>query len=95
MLDSGEGESGEGSGTHPLIEGLNREARKAVTLLLTDPHPEYLFVHTYNINIQMINSHKLVFVSLICLCSTFCIISLSAGPLLLVSKTSMKRYTQN
>lgn len=42
MIDRREEESGEGSVTDPLLEGLNREARKVVTILLTESHPDSL-----------------------------------------------------
>lgn len=41
LLDSREEESGEGSVTDPLLEGLNRDTGKVVTLLLTESHPDY------------------------------------------------------
>lgn len=41
LLNSREDESGEGSVTNPLLEGLNREMRKVVMLLLTESHPDY------------------------------------------------------
>lgn len=40
MIDRRGEESGEGSVTDPLLEGLNREARKVVTILLTESHPD-------------------------------------------------------
>ncbi|CAG04339.1 unnamed protein product [Tetraodon nigroviridis] len=46
MIDRREEESGEGSATHPLLEALNREPRKVVTVLLTESHPDSLFLCT-------------------------------------------------
>eukprot|EP00066_Takifugu_rubripes_P012493 XP_011601759.1 PREDICTED: probable crossover junction endonuclease EME2 isoform X1 [Takifugu rubripes] len=45
LLNSREDGSGEGSVTNPLLEGLNREMRKVVMLLLTESHSDYLRTH--------------------------------------------------
>lgn len=42
MIDRGEKESGEGSVTDPLLEGLNRKAGKMVTILLIESLPDSL-----------------------------------------------------
>lgn len=44
MLDSEGEETGVGSFLSPLFECLNRDAKKVVTLLVTDPHPDYRLV---------------------------------------------------
>lgn len=45
MQDSEGGEAGEGSLLSPLLECLNRDAKKVVTLLVTDPQPDYRLLH--------------------------------------------------
>lgn len=45
MEGSEEGEAGEGSLLSPLLECLNRDAKKVVTLLVTDPQPDYRLLH--------------------------------------------------
>lgn len=45
MLDSEGEEAGEGSFLCPLLECLNRDAKKVVTLLVTDSQPDYRLVH--------------------------------------------------
>lgn len=44
MLHSEEEERGVGSFLSPLLECLNRDAKKAVTLLVTDSQPDYRYV---------------------------------------------------
>lgn len=45
MLDSEGEEAGEGPLLSPLLERLNRDAKKVVTLLVTDSQPDYRLVH--------------------------------------------------
>lgn len=45
MLDSEGEEMGAGSLLSPLFEFLNRDAKKVVTLLVTDSQPDYRSVH--------------------------------------------------
>lgn len=44
MLDSEGEELGEGSLLSPLLECLNRDVKKVVTLLVADPQPDYRLV---------------------------------------------------
>lgn len=41
MLDSDDEETGMGSLLSPVLECLNRDAKKVVTLLVTDSQPDY------------------------------------------------------
>lgn len=60
-IDRREEESGEGSVTHPLLEGLHKEARKVVTVLLTD-------------SLWVVDKFSETHVCLVCLSCTFCVL---------------------
>lgn len=60
MLDSEGEEPGEGSFLTPLLECLNRDAMKVVTLLVTDSQPDYRLV-----SVTVASSYRLIINNLV------------------------------
>lgn len=86
MLDSEGEEAGEGSFLTPLLECLNQDVKKVVTLLVTDPQPDYRLVQVSAIvasDRYLINSSEIKHV--FCVHSPDILVSLSTGPMLMVN----------